>query len=154
VTRHSLTEARKRNLRVLLADDNRVNRMVGLRLLEKMGIATDAVSDGKEVLEALAHTRYDLILMDVQMPDMDGLQTTSEIRRRRWERSEVPIVALTAHAMKGDRERCIAAGMDDYLSKPIRPEELVEVVTRWTQEGASHGNGNGVDGKSSALITL
>jgi signal transduction histidine kinase/DNA-binding response OmpR family regulator len=110
-------------LRVLLAEDNPVNQKLALRLLERMGYAADVANDGLEVITALEQSTYDVVLMDVQMPDLDGLEATRRIRAD-WPDRRVRIVAMTANAMEGDRETCLAAGMDDYLSKPIRPEEL------------------------------
>ncbi len=131
ITRHSVVEARKQNIRILLAEDNITNQRVAMRILEKAGYRADAVANGQEVLAALGKNPYDLILMDVQMPEMDGFETTAAIRRREEEKGEhIPIIAMTAHAMKGDRERCLEAGMDDYLSKPIQPKELIEVIER------------------------
>lgn len=122
-------------LRVLLAEDNSVNQKVALRMLEKWGCRADAVANGKEVLAALDSIHYDLILMDVQMPEMDGLEATTMIRRREQGIGKhVPIIALTAHAMTGDRERCLAAGMDDYVSKPIRAVELMNTLHNWQRE--------------------
>jgi PAS domain S-box-containing protein len=117
-------------LRILLAEDNVVNQKVTLRLLEQMGYRADVAADGLEVLEALERQPYDVILMDVQMPRMDGVEATQRIRER-WPPEQQPrIVALTAHALTGDRERYLAAGMDDYISKPVRIEELVTVLRR------------------------
>jgi two-component system sensor histidine kinase/response regulator len=145
VTRHALREGR-RCLRVLVAEDNPVNQRVTVRLLERHGHAAAVASSGVEVLAALERESFDLVLMDVQMPEMDGLEATAAIRAReakaaRGDRADsagasftsrpghrVPIVALTAHAMKGDAERCLAAGMDAYLSKPIRAEDLYAVI--------------------------
>ncbi len=121
-------------VRLLLAEDNVVNRTVAVRLIERLGFACDVVENGEEALAALARRAYDLVLMDVQMPHMDGLEAT-----KRWREAEaehgghIPIVALTAHALKGDRETCLAAGMDDYLSKPVRPEALSSVIDRWAR---------------------
>jgi len=112
-------------LRVLLAEDNAVNRKVAVRLLEKRGHTVVAVEDGRQALQALDRERFDVVLMDVQMPEMDGFEAAAAIRaRERTEGGHVPIVALTAHAMKGDRERCLDAGMDAYLAKPVSSEEL------------------------------
>jgi len=124
VTRHSLRETRRR-LRVLVAEDNPVNRTIVVRVLEKRGHAVVAVGDGRQALDALGRETFDIVLMDVQMPIMDGFEAVEAIRRR--ERSgggHVPIVALTAHAMKGDEQRCLAAGMDAYVAKPIDPAAL------------------------------
>jgi CheY-like chemotaxis protein len=115
--------------RVLIAEDNAVNQKVALYILAKLGYRADVAADGKEVLEALGRQSYDIILMDVHMPEMDGLEATRRIRQagapdRPW------IIALTANAMYGDRELCLAAGMDDYISKPIKPEEMATALYR------------------------
>jgi CheY-like chemotaxis protein len=131
ITKHSVVEARKQKIRLLLAEDNITNQKVALKILEKAGYRAEAVFNGLEALTALEKNRYDLILMDVQMPEMDGFETTAAIRRKEKEKGgHIPIVAMTAHAMKGDRERCLEAGMDDYLSKPIQPKELIEMIER------------------------
>ena len=115
-------------LRILLAEDNAVNQKLALRLLEQMGYAAAVAADGLEVVAALEAGTFDLVLMDVQMPEVDGLEATRRIRRR-WPGASGPrIVAMTANAMAGDRERCLAAGMDGYISKPIRVEELVAAL--------------------------
>jgi PAS domain S-box-containing protein len=120
-----------RPLRVLLAEDNVVNQRLATRLMEKRGHAVVVVSTGREALAALAQESFDLVLMDVQMPDMDGLEATAAIRRWEQETSiHVPIVAMTAHTMQGDEERCRAAGMDGYVSKPMKPEELYAAIDR------------------------
>ena len=124
-------EAHRRSLRVLLAEDEPVNRMVALKMLDKMGLRVTAAENGREAVEAFAGGGFDVILMDVQMPEMDGFAATAAIREAEEKKGgHVPIIALTAHAMKGDRERCLAAGMDDYLSKPIRPGELAAILDR------------------------
>jgi signal transduction histidine kinase/ligand-binding sensor domain-containing protein/CheY-like chemotaxis protein len=134
VTRHSLREARSASrplemLRVLLAEDNLVNRQLAVRLLEKRGIKPVVVGDGREALAVLERQSFDLVLMDVQMPEMDGLEATAAIREKEAKTgAHLPIIAMTAHAMKGDRERCLAAGMDAYVAKPIHVEELFEAM--------------------------
>jgi CheY-like chemotaxis protein len=115
-------------LRVLLAEDNVVNQRVARRMLDRLGCSVDVVGDGRAAVEAASRGHYDLILMDVQMPEMEGFAATSEIRRRG---SDTPVVAMTAHALNGDRERCLAAGMNDYITKPVHLEALAEVLTRW-----------------------
>jgi len=135
ITRHALAERDKRRVRILLAEDNPINQRVALKTLEKLGYRAEAVGNGVEALEALARRRYDLVLMDVQMPEMDGMEATRRIRDQRSAVSDhgVPVVALTAHAMKEDRDACLAAGMNDYLSKPIKPDELAAALMRWTE---------------------
>ncbi len=132
VTVHSLCESRGR-LRILLAEDNRVNQVLAVRLLEKRGHEVAVAGNGAEALEALEKHAFDLILMDVQMPEMDGLQATVAIRKgERKSGKHIPIIAMTAHAMARDKERCLEAGMDDYITKPIRPEQLVDVLERYS----------------------
>jgi PAS domain S-box-containing protein len=116
--------------RVLLAEDNVVNQKIALRLLEKAGMQVDVVVNGREAIAAVERAAYDLILMDCQMPEMDGFEATAEIRRRERGNRHLPICALTANAMAGDRERCLAAGMDDYISKPIGLQQLQEAIQR------------------------
>jgi PAS domain S-box-containing protein len=131
ITRYSLGDALEPTavLRVLLAEDNPVNQRLATRLLEKRGHRVTITANGHEVVQALANQTFDLLLMDVQMPEMDGFEATAVIREReKHNGAHIPIIALTAHAMKGDRERCLAAGMDGYLSKPIRPQELDEIL--------------------------
>ncbi len=128
LTQHSLREGRTR-LRVLLAEDNPVNRTVATRTLEKRGHWVRAVENGREAVAAFEDGGFDVVLMDVQMPIMDGLEAASAIRKKEeGALGRVPIIALTAHAMKGDRERCLAAGMDDYLSKPFQAADLIRVL--------------------------
>jgi two-component system sensor histidine kinase/response regulator len=117
------------NLSVLLAEDNLVNQHLVKRLLEKRGHRVTIAASGREALEHVDRESFDIILMDVQMPDMDGLEATARIREIEKRRSAyTPIIALTAHTMKGDRERCLAAGMDQFINKPIDAERFVEVV--------------------------
>src|SRR5437667_1168680 len=134
ITRFSLHDAREpaASLRVLLAEDNAVNQRLASRLLEKRGHSVVVAGNGLEALEALEKERFDLVLMDERMPVMDGFEATTAIRKREGAGGiHLPVVALTAHAMKGDREKCLAGGMDGYLSKPIRPQELDEVLQKY-----------------------
>jgi CheY-like chemotaxis protein len=153
LTRHSLREGRNtllknKHLRVLLAEDNAVNQTLATRILEKRGHLVAAVTNGKEAIAALNREPFDLILMDVQMPEMDGFEATSTIRgledqmlhgviapfphllsddgKTKFHR--IPILAMTAHAMRGDKERCLEVGMDGYVAKPIQPSELMEAI--------------------------
>jgi CheY-like chemotaxis protein len=122
--------AERHPLRILLAEDNVVNQKLALRLLSQMGYRADVASNGIEAIEALERQTYDLVLMDVQMPEMDGLEASRRITSR-WPSDERPrIVAMTANAMQGDRDECLAAGMDDYLTKPIRVDALIEALTQ------------------------
>ncbi|HEV1993867.1 MAG TPA: response regulator [Candidatus Acidoferrum sp.] len=130
ITRHTLREARNRS-RVLLVEDNAVNQLLALRLLEKRGYIVSVAADGRKALAALEKEDVDVVLMDIQMPEMDGFEATAAIRER--ERStgrHIPIIAMTAHALKGDEERCLSAGMDAYISKPIRTNELFATIER------------------------
>ncbi len=122
---------RRDRARVLIAEDNSVNQLVVRRLVEKLGYEAEVVSNGREVLRALEAGSYQLILMDCQMPHMDGYSTTAEIRRREGASRRTPIVALTASAMLGDRERCLEAGMDDYLAKPLEIQDLAAILETW-----------------------
>jgi protein-histidine pros-kinase len=144
VTRHSLRESRgpesaRRTLNILVAEDNPVNQTVARRMLEKAGHRVVVAANGQLAVDALSNQHFDVVFMDVQMPVMDGFEAVAEIRRReeaakrgdtgysRWH-GRTPIVAMTAHAMAGDRDRCLAAGMDGYVGKPIRPAELMEAI--------------------------
>jgi two-component system, sensor histidine kinase and response regulator len=129
VTRHSLREGKAAALRILLAEDNVVNQTLAKRLLEKHGHTVVVTGSGREALAAVEQESFDLVLMDVHMPDMDGLEATSAIREKeRATRTHLPIIAMTACAMKGDRDRCLQAGMDGYVSKPIHAQELLEAI--------------------------
>jgi two-component system sensor histidine kinase/response regulator len=128
VTRHTIREQEKL-LSFLVAEDNVVNQRLIARLLEKRGHNVVLVQNGREVLETLAQRTFDIVLMDGQMPEMDGFEVTKLIRRKeKATGTHLPIIALTAHAMAGDKERCLAAGMDGYVSKPLKLEELFSVI--------------------------
>jgi len=142
VTRHSLRENKSRS-RVLLAEDNAVNQTLAVRLLEKRGYVVTVAGDGRAALAAVEKEPFDLILMDIQMPEMDGFEATLAIRQREQSTGgHVPIIAMTAHALKGDEERCLSAGMDGYVSKPIRSHELFTAIegaiARYPDQNASH----------------
>jgi two-component system sensor histidine kinase/response regulator len=130
ITRHSLREERKAR-RVLLAEDNPVNQTLALRLLEKRGFEVQVAATGRAALERVGREKFDVVLMDVQMPEMDGFEATAAIREiEKTTGDHLPIIAMTAHAMKGDRERCLAAGMDGYVAKPVHSSELFAQIDR------------------------
>lgn len=138
ITRHSVEDARKQTIRILLAEDNLVNQKVALKMLEKLGYHAQSVANGLEVIRILEDIHFDLILMDIQMPEMDGLEATRRIRTYSGDKFDpgIPIIALTAHAMKGDSEQCIAEGMDGYLSKPIDMKNLAEKLKEFLSRTA------------------
>ena len=131
--------ARRHPLSILLAEDNPVNQQVMLVLLGHLGYRADLARNGREVLDALARRRYDLVLMDVQMPEMDGLEATRRIRQEIPEDRQPHIVALTAHVMTGDRERCLAAGMDGFLGKPVQIADLEAALLAARPQGSRAG---------------
>jgi len=148
ITRHSVAESRKSisgpvvapggvQPYALVVEDNVVNQKVAMQILAKLGCRVDMAWDGKEALQMLGDVSYDMVFMDCQMPEMDGYEATAEIRNPKSSvlNHQIPIIAMTANAMKGDREKCLEAGMDDYLSKPISMEEIKVAIVRWTQKG-------------------
>lgn len=139
VTRHSLREE-KAGLRILLAEDNTVNQRLAQRLLEKRGYLVKVAANGREVLAALDKSRFDIILMDVQMPEMGGLEATAAIREKeKSSGGHLPIIAMTARAMAGDREECLAAGMDEYVSKPVQAQQLLDAIQRLSTHAVDAG---------------
>ncbi len=133
ITRHLLAEQKRAGLRILLAEDNPINQKLAVILLQKAGYVVDTVDNGQQALEQLKQAPYNAVLMDVQMPELDGFEATQQIRKSEKGGQHIPIIAMTAHALKGDRERCLAAGMDDYVSKPLEPQFLLSVLERWIQ---------------------
>jgi CheY-like chemotaxis protein/HPt (histidine-containing phosphotransfer) domain-containing protein len=144
--RDQMRLASRAGARILLAEDNITNQQVALGILNKLGLRADAVANGAEVLKALETIPYDLVLMDVQMPVMDGLEATSQIRNPQFpsRNHDIPMIAMTAHALQGDRDRFLEAGMNDYVSKPVGPQALAEALERWLPE---KGQWQKADGK-------
>jgi CheY-like chemotaxis protein/HPt (histidine-containing phosphotransfer) domain-containing protein len=146
---------RRDNVLVLLADDNVTNQQVALGLLRKMGIRAEAVADGAEAVRALETASYDLVFMDIQMPVMNGYEATQMIRdsKSSVRNHAVPIIAMTAHAMQGARDKCLEAGMNDYVSKPISPQALADVLSRWLPSSPAGGAGFGAPPEARAQKT-
>jgi two-component system sensor histidine kinase/response regulator len=138
--------------RVLIAEDNEVNRLVIETMLVKRGFQVDVANDGAEALAKLAHGRYAAVFMDCQMPNVDGYEATARIRASERDGTRLLVIAMTAHAMAGDRERCLEAGMDDYLSKPLRPEALDAVLERWLGLAPAGAEEPDADAAGEALI--
>ena len=136
ITVHSISERKPAPLRILLADDNPVNCRIAVLMLEKGGHQIDVVNGGAEAIEAIRGKPYDLVLMDVQMPGIDGLEATRRIRALPIAHAGVPVIAITANAMQGDDQRCFAAGMNDYLTKPIDRARLLGKVSEWGYRAA------------------
>jgi CheY-like chemotaxis protein/HPt (histidine-containing phosphotransfer) domain-containing protein len=146
--------AERTPLRILLAEDNAVNQKVALRTLERLGYRADLAGNGLEVIAALDRQPYDVVLMDLQMPEMDGLDATRQLRRHLSAARQPWIIAMTANAMQGDREICLSAGMDDYVSKPVRIEELVAALERANEQHAANRTpeGNAVVDDAATLL--
>ncbi len=142
--KHEDLKQERKKFKLLLAEDNLINQKVALRILTEAGYNTEAVANGKEALDAIKNDSYDLILMDVQMPEMDGFTASGEIRKLNSDKNKIPIVAITAHALMGDKEKCLNAGMNDYLSKPIIGEQLIRIIDKWLD----------LHGKTSAKKTI
>jgi two-component system sensor histidine kinase/response regulator len=131
ITRYSLRESRNK-INILVVEDNLVNQKLIVRILQKRSYLEDTANDGNEAVEKMSHNNYDLVLMDIQMPKMDGIEATGLIRKKEKEENArmTPIIALTAHAMKGDKERFLKAGMNSYISKPIKQDQLMETIEK------------------------
>jgi CheY-like chemotaxis protein len=125
------SDGTRKCVRILVADDQAVNRKLTMRQLERLGFTVDMVANGREALEAMSRTQYDLVFMDCHMPEMDGFMATEEIRRHEKKGRRTPIIALTASVGGPERDRCVAVGMDDYVTKPVREPELLRILSEW-----------------------
>lgn len=137
-----ILKSKRAGFNILLVEDNLINQKVTVKVLNDSGYKSDTVTDGKEALEAIDKNNYDLILMDVQMPEMDGIKATLEIRKLKSAKCKIPIIAITAHALMGDRERCLSAGMDDYITKPINSEILIKTIDKLLNVRLQNGKSN------------
>ncbi len=133
ITQYTITERKLQNIRILLAEDNPINRKLAETMLKKAGYNVEVAENGRIATEAIDKMDYDIIFMDVQMPEMDGFKATKAIRQKEGANRHTTIIAMTAHALKGDRERCLEVGMDDYISKPIDPQELFKIINKWVK---------------------
>ena len=140
VTQYTLSENWNFKFKILLAEDNEINQQVALATLGKLGYRADTVNDGKQAVQALEKIQYDIVLMDCQMPEMDGYKATKQIRNPKSSVIDhnIPVIALTAHATKGDRDKCLAAGMDDYMAKPFQPQMMTDMLKKWLPEHDSY----------------
>ena len=127
---------------VLVAEDSKIGQQIALAMLQKLGYQAYVAANGREAIDALSRVAYRAVLMDCQMPDIDGYEATAAIRRRESSGRHTPIIAMTTSAMPGDRERCLAAGMDDYLPKPVRLDQLRSVLRRWTAQAGDAREGS------------
>ena len=142
VTRHTLKELNKVKLQILLAEDNPVNQLVAVKILEKLGYTADVAENGVEALKALKKKPYDIVFMDCQMPVLDGYETARKIRSQEPDalNKDVTIIAMTANALKGDKKKCIEAGMDDYIPKPVTPKVIAEALAKWAEQKSEESN--------------
>jgi two-component system sensor histidine kinase/response regulator len=152
-SRDPMEHRRHDGARILVAEDNPVNQLVAVRILEKLGYRADVAANGSEAVDALMRIDYAAVLMDCQMPEMDGFEATREIRRRQGTRRRTPVIAMTAAAAREDRDRCVEADMDDYVSKPVRTEELGRVLAQWLPADAPLGDGSPARGYLSRAAT-
>ncbi len=139
-------------LKVLVVDDNIINQKVAAKMLERLACSVDVVSDGQQAVDAVKRQPYDLVLMDVQMPVMDGLDATKNIRTMEGELRHTIIIAVTANAIQGDRERCLASGMDDYLPKPIKQQDIQSMISKWITAASPDLSGHPANRGTEAIV--